>query len=243
MSLLPSRRTGDDCPSDFRLDGFVAGDLPAEVRAAVRAHCDTCDACGARLSALSAQAARFDRPFPTAPTRRRRSWVPVAALAAMAAGIALVVAWPTAEPEPVGGGESGVRLKGGVGISALVARGDRVRPLDPRDRVAPGDRLQFRTTFDAARHVAILSRDGAGVVSVYFPPGGTESARVPAGAERELESSTILDATLGLERVYALVCDAPFELSALRRSLEVGEAPEPPRGCALERFELRKAAP
>jgi hypothetical protein len=116
-----------------------------------------------------------------------------------------------------------------------------VREAGDAEVVHPSDQLQFVYSSRSPGYVAVLSRDGAGTVSVYFPDGGTTAARVPPGREQLLPSSTILDETLGGERVFALFCSSPIDLEPVRLELAAGRAPAPP-GCAVQRIDLDKRA-
>ena len=78
---------------------------------------------------------------------------------------------------------------------------------------------RFAVNTNAPEHLAILSLDGAGVASVYFP-GGAESAAIGRGRNQPLESSVALDSTLGRERLWAVFCKTPFRVEPLHERLE-----------------------
>jgi hypothetical protein len=107
--------------------------------------------------------------------------------------------------------------------------------------VYPGDRLRFELSASGPSHVAILSHDGAGAVSVYYPTG-KRSARFDALRDHALESSVELDDTLGEETVYALFCAEPFELEPLLRELAQGAELAKRAGCTLDLLHLSKRA-
>lgn len=102
------------------------------------------------------------------------------------------------------------------------------------------DQLQFAYTSSSAGYAAVLSRDGAGVVSVYVPSSAAVMASAPPGERVLLRESTILDGTLGREDVYALFCPSGLELEPLTRALRERGVLEAPEGCSLRRIELHK---
>jgi hypothetical protein len=88
--------------------------------------------------------------------------------------------------------------------------------------------------------VAVLSVDGALRVSLYYPSEPT-AAPQPAGEEVPLPLSTVLDDTLGPERLYVLACSSPLPLEPVLSRLE-REPLHPPlvEGCAVEVLHLDK---
>jgi hypothetical protein len=115
--------------------------------------------------------------------------------------------------------------------------------IEGRDgaRVAPRDVLRFTYTTQDARHIAVLSLDGAGVASVYVPEGAT-TRLLPAGRGQALPDAIELDDTLGKETLFALFCTSQLELEPLRTKLEQAGAKAfaPPADCQLQRLTLVK---
>ena len=107
----------------------------------------------------------------------------------------------------------------------------------------PGDVVRFVYSSREPRSLAILSLDGAGVASVYFPDG-PETANVPAAEDAPLPLGTRLDGVLGEEQVVALFCERPRTLEPVRQALQAapGALPEVP-GCSLATFHFTKRAP
>lgn len=133
-----------------------------------------------------------------------------------------------------------VRTKGTSRVGFFVRHAGVVRRGSERERVTPGDALRFVVTSSVPSYVAVLSRDGAGQVSVYHP-SGPRAARVEPGVERPLDTSVVLDEVLGEERLYALTCSEPIELAALSDGLRQGDGePAWPKACSIERFTLIK---
>ncbi len=223
------------CLSAYRLDRYRLGELAAEESAEVQAHLTTCAACRAAEEMLtSAQA-----DFPASATPRARPRRPLRALGFGAGAAALAALCLLAlRPTPA------VRSKGApVSVGMYVQHGQSVRRALPGEVVVPGDSVRFSYSSAEPRSVAILSVDGAGVASVYFPDG-PETLRVPAAEDAPLPLATQLDGVLGEERVVALFCSTPHALEPVRKALQAsGTAlPEVP-GCVLATFHFTKRAP
>jgi Putative zinc-finger len=236
------------CESDLSFDLLLAGDLPEDDERRVRVHLDTCRQCAARWAELRSQRDVFNELLPPIALSRRvsarpqwrRQWlVPAAALAA-AAGL-LLAFWPR---EDGGTRQVGIPGKKGAGtiFRAYIRHGDDIREAGDTEVAHPGDQLQFVYSSSRPGFVAILSRDGAGLTSIYFPDGGRTAWPVPAGRDRSLPRSTILDETTGPEVVLALFCSSPTDLDRLRDDLAAGRAPRAPPGCTVETMWLDKKA-
>jgi hypothetical protein len=223
------------CLSAFRLDRFRLGELqPAEV-AEVKAHLEGCQRCRDAETVLASAEAEFRTSG--APLRRRTSarrllagGLGVAALAA----VCLLALLPT----------SGLRTKGPpLSLGMFVQHGQGVRRALPGERVSPGDAVRFVYSSREPGFLAILSVDGAGVASVYFPEGA-ETAAVPAATEAALPLATQLDGVLGEETVVALFCQRSRALEPVREALQAsGPALPAVPGCTLASFHFTKRAP
>lgn len=237
----PSRQRPEACLSDFALDRRLAGELDAHEERDAHAHLEACERCVRRFGELSRERDAFRaEPLPPAfeayPRRKssRARLVAVTSALAMAAAISLFVGFRPGE---------GTRPKGDVvRLGFYVKHGESVRLGGSGERVAPGDALRFVYTARSTRHLAVLSVDGARHSSVYYPSGET-AALAPAGDEVALPVSTVLDDTLGEERIYGVFCPDAFALEPLRRALEESpdQAPLAP-GCVVEKLTVRKAA-
>jgi hypothetical protein len=75
-------------------------------------------------------------------------WVPVA----VAATVALVVAYPKTRPDEV-------RVKGAPVLSVFIKRGDEVKRWDGAERVRAGDRLQLKVSAEGYRQLRVLDGD------------------------------------------------------------------------------------
>jgi hypothetical protein len=107
-------------------------------------------------------------------------------------------------------------------FSAVAARGEAQRKVEPGDHLRQGDRLRFVVDPGTARYLLVLSIDGAGNHSVYFPAGGARSEAIPDRAG-ELPGSTELDAVTGPERVWAVFSSRPLDAAPLFDRLQSGE--------------------
>jgi len=164
---------------------------------------------------------------------------PIGAVIAAAAAVLLWVKWPGQATlllddadEAQDAGETGeppyLGLKGGAAVRVYVRRGAQVIPLDGGGTVHPGDALRFAVDPRQGRYALVVSIDGAQQISVYFPFGGEASESIGPTREEDVEAdgnialpgSVELDATLGDERVWILLSDAPLAVAAVRPALE-----------------------
>lgn len=252
MSHSLSRPFGDGCPSTFRLDQLLAGELRPQEQRRLREHAAACAPCGRRLDDMECWRARFlttppplpgwalpARPPP--PPRRRRAWT-YAAVSAVAIGTCLVVGTtgttvgpdsPPADRQPRSKG-------GGARLGLYVQHRGEVRRAEPGEVLHPGDALRFTVTSKVARFVAVLSLDGAGQASIYFPDHG-QAARVEPGVDVALPRSTLLDDVVGRELLVGVFCDSPVDLEPLRAALAAGAGGmAAPSGCETARLVVDK---
>ncbi len=255
--------TADTHLSDYRLDQLLAGELAPGDVALSRSHLESCDSCAARHATLVAEKSRFEardidgelatltsagQASPARPTgatvHRPRSWQrraigPAMLVMSLAACAFLLVQVVNTDRPPE------IRTKGKPTINYVVGTGEVIEEPKFAARrggvVYPGDRVQWFVTSPGPVDLAILSRDGAGVVSTYFPASGSGSGKVEGRGTRAVPLSTELDATLGREDVYAIFCRGSFQLGELTEQLKTaGRAPEPIAGCTVSSLMLVK---
>jgi anti-sigma factor RsiW len=224
------------CLSAFRLDRFRLGELSPTEAAQVQAHLEACALCRAAAEVLASAEAEFRASAtplraPQRGGRRALGW----GAGAVAVAAACVLAFQPG---------SSLRSKGPpASVGMYVQHGPDVRRALPGEAVAPGDSVRFVYSSREPSYLAILSLDGAGVATVYFPEG-PEMVAIPAAQEALLPLATQLDAVLGDETVLALFCPSPRALKPVREALQAsGKAlPEVP-GCRLATFRFTKRAP
>jgi hypothetical protein len=244
--MLTDLRTerSEACLSDLGFDEWHAGELDPDTENRASEHVTSCERCRIRKARLDAQRAQFIERSPSAPARKenvapRRLGVVIRAFAGAALSAAALVALFIAFSP--GSREQGDRVKGSHRLGFFVRRGEDTLEGMPGQRVFPGDQLRFVVTMREAAHVAVLSRDGAGKASVYFPTTGTHAQRLAESAARPLDGAIELDDTLGRERILGVFCPESFELEPLRRALEAQAELRPPAGCALDELDVTKA--
>ncbi len=220
---------------DALLERYLAGDLGAERQAAIEAELKTSPEDQARFDELRADSAAFLIKHPPGPLvarategRSKRRWwrAFMPALAAAAAAVLLFSFWQAAEPDR--------SVKGGVAFTAFLKVGQDTHRIARGDVLHEGNQVRFALQAPAAGFVAVLSKDGAGHVTVYHPFG--ESQAAPYLPDQALMPGAIaLDATKGREQVWAVYSAQPFALGPLVESLEKsGELPKDDGRTVLE---------
>jgi len=260
--MLMELRRGlpEGCISDLAFDEWRADELDRDSIERYEAHLETCARCQQRHDAIAAQAESFLEKFPrlelpqagrpvskVVSRRPRRNqwlgWASGGAALAAAAVLLLLLRPPTGEHGGTDTAEQpgNVRTKGSSHIDFFVKHGTQVRRGGDEQVVHPGDQLRFTLTSNKAQHVAIVSLDAAGVVSTYYPRG-EHSAGVGAVRDQALDSSVLLDETLGKEQIWGVFCEAPFELEPLRAALQRQGKPPALPGCNIDEVTIIKAA-
>ncbi len=222
------RRLGPGCASDLTLDQLATGELSVAERAATLGHIGLCAACGqahnrlqesratfastANLAALAADA--LSRAQATTSQRRWLfGWAPRLALPVGLSAAAVVMALALLMPSS-GVAPPDTRTKGGFSLSTYVKHPDQesAGTLHLGEPLHPGDRLQFRYNGSDAGFLTVVAVDGAGQISIYFPPGET-AQKIQPGRDLPLPSAVELDGTLGREIIVAVRCAAPIAVS------------------------------
>jgi hypothetical protein len=229
-----------ECPSRLRFDRWLARELAVEQMTQVELHAAQCRRCGAVLEELRRGYEAFSPVLPGALVQRvrqrnpkRRALVWAAPLLAAAAALLM---WTRSDDASL----DGTRSKGGSQLTFYVMHEGVARPGVDGERVRPGDALRFAYSSERAAYLAIVSIDGASKASAYFAEGG-RAAKVGAASRALLDQSTVLDATLGSETVYGMLCKEPIDLDPVLRALErTPDKPPAVADCALERIALHK---
>jgi hypothetical protein len=205
--------------SELAIDRLLADELAPADAAALRDHAAACPRCNTALDDALACRAAFAAapPLLALPRPRvRTAWLATGGGIALAAAVALVVAWPRPRPADE------VRTKGTAIAGFFVAHGDQVRRGSLHETVVAGDRIELATTTTEPMWFAATSDGG----TVYTMP-----LLVEAGRDRPLATSIELDTTPGDEVVTAMFCPQPFTIEDIAR---------PPDGCTTDHFTLTK---
>jgi hypothetical protein len=112
----------------------------------------------------------------------------------MAMLLALVILRPPEEPN---------RSKGDVDLGFYLLRDGQVLPGDPDGPVQVGDRIQFTTHAGSNDSMVLLSIDGSGQLTVFYPASGEKPEPVIPGETHVLEGSIRLDDAPGPETFVA----------------------------------------
>ena len=173
---------------------------------------------------------------------------PLVAMSVLAAAAALVLfARPRphgAPPEP-----ATTRIKGSEFGFVVVFRSKsdgRAGTVLPDVPLHPGDVIGFRVRCRSDGYLAIVSVDGAGVVSSYLPGPAGAMPLLPPGAQT-VEGGVSLDAVEGRETLVAVLCaeaaDAARALAAIKAGVASGgEVPRLALPCQQARAVLFKDA-
>lgn len=210
----------DDRPSphlsSLALEQFVAQELARATLDGAKTHLAACEQCRGRLVSIEQDAEQFASSIDlhdaigallrdSVPATRawyRRPSILAGATAALAA-CAVLVLWigqRSAGEEPTN------RSKSGLGFDVI--RRDlqgHVGNVASGDRLYPGEAIRFRVRASEHGFLVIVGIDAIQTVTAYSP-----SLQIEAGVARVLDGSIILDATLGPERIVAVVCEWPI---------------------------------
>lgn len=220
MSARAPLRRLEECLSDFAIDELVAArSLHVDPAPASAAHVATCSRCAQRLAEFEAVE---PPPLTAAAAAVRRKPRFVARAYAALAGSLLVggigVLW-SREPHavaPLAINDIVTRTKGT--LSLIVISRDlsgNIRRLTPTDVAHPGESLRFELTAAQPGYAGIVGLDAAGVATVYAPAHGS-LARLAAPGPVVLPDTIVMDETLGVERLVAVLCNEPLTVPALQ---------------------------
>jgi hypothetical protein len=185
-----------DAADRARVDAALAADP------SVRERLDALEADDRAILAAHppARVAASVRAQPRQPARR--SWlVPALALATVA-----VIAVVTPR------GEDDIRLKGETALRLFRLAGDTPERLDDGAKVKPHDVVQVAFELQGAKHLAVVSVDGAGQATRHWP--STDDTTAPDAFKR-LPQSFELDEAPGFERFFLVTSDAALDVNAL----------------------------
>jgi hypothetical protein len=159
---------------------------------------------------------------------------PVAATVGALATLAFLVLWMLP-----GERDDGLRAKGAASLQVVRERGGTVSETRSGDVFEPGDRLRFRVDVPSRSHLMVVGVEASGASYTCFPSDGSDDSRlVEPGSGRVLPGAVRLDASLGEEWLYLVLCPHPFN----RHDILPGEAGVigVPDGCSTRAFEMQK---
>jgi len=204
------------------LERLRAGELHGDEETRVRAHAASCARCGAELAGLEREAAQFKAEVPfeefqakveARPAQRQRGRVAGPVGLALAAGIALIVAW--GPMQALLGSQRHQNLTKGGSVLELFVGGTGAAPRLAQDgeALAAGERVRVGYQAPEKKFVLILSVDEAGIATALYPESGP-SLPVEKGAGTHLMPDSLELTGNGLEKVIALFSDDPIEVRA-----------------------------
>ncbi len=231
MDLTPNDGTR---PSLLELGRYASGELSEAERAEVearmddraRAWLDEVERARNALPAVDPGALRARAAIREAPSLPRAAntvkWFGAAALlAAVFLGLVLGLSPrdPTVDPDYVGarGAEAPLRVH--------VFRDGALRPWSG-DPVGEGDRLGFEVVATGHRGVVLLSVDGAGQVTVFWPASGDRPEPLGGEGPVRLPGSVTLDGAPGPEVFVAVYDRSPSEAASEARRRWQSGGPE-----------------
>ncbi|MBK7861279.1 MAG: ActD-like protein [Archangiaceae bacterium] len=234
---------------DWKLERYRLGELtPADHALIAQALADE-PAVRERLAALDQSDRAIRAAYPALPARSRpapreaeppspaRWLVPVLALAA-AAVLALVFM-------PRAAGPDDILMKGDGPVLHLfrLADPEHAEQLVDGARVKPHDLVQVAVALHGAKHLVIVSVDGAGHTTLHWPLDGNSLA--PVGF-KAVPQSFELDEAPGFERFFLVTCDTPLSpqlvLEGARRAGRAAPL-EVPGQVAIRSLLLDKGSP
>lgn len=178
---------------------------------------------------------------------QRRYWLLGAVTTAAAVAVAILVLRPAASTQSAIDAPEVTRVKGSTRLLAFRLVGDQVEKLDPDAVVHGGDLIQLRYNAGGQRYGLIASVDGAGAVTLHYPP--TEDASTSlAPKTTALPHAYQLDDAPRFERFFFFTADAPIDVSQTlalvrnfaQRSDSATATPELPAGLRQWSLRLRK---
>lgn len=216
--------------SAYLLEQQQLGLLEGSQAHQVQAHLTDCESCRHKLEAMQAEDRAFQAEPQHAPDlfarrvlakverraeerRPRLAWGWLTGMLVPAAAMAALLLFHLRTPS-----DSYVGVKGGARLTLTARSG----PLVDGARVHPGDELRFVVGAPAAGQVLVVGLNESGELFPYYPLQGERSAPIAAGQAVALPGSVVLDRTLGRERFYVLLSEAPLSVAEVRAAVKAG---------------------
>jgi hypothetical protein len=221
---------------DVLLERYRLGEVSADERARIEASLSSEPGLQERLGRL-AEDDQLARPAAAAladavrgrlePAARAASGVPLPALAASLACLAVLALTLIRDPGPA---NEDTRTKGalaGLAVHRKTRNGSEA--LADGARARAGDLLQLGYRAGGGYGV-ILSLDGRGRITQHLPAEGGAAVELAPGRLVLLDFAYQLDDAPRFERFYLVTADAPFDVARVRSALDAARqhAPGPP---------------
>ncbi len=256
---------------EWKLERFLAGELPASEMDRIRKAADSDETIRRRLEELRISNQEILKLYPpdtmSGRIRRRAAAaasqshasgirvVPFGSLPKLAAvAIALTAVFLIFFPRQIhrsikDATDVDTTFKGGTPALVLYRKTPTgAELLNDGDIARPGDTVQIGYWGVGAHYGAILSLDGRGEVTLHFPERGTQAAPLESGHLARLGSAYELDDAPGWECFYLVTSEKPFEIDTVMKSARsVGRVENAPSRLPLSgslnqsSFRLRKA--
>lgn len=138
----------------------------------------------------SREQAQKKAPVEIEPWWRRLLRPRVALLATLAAAASLLIFWSIPSIDT---GEHTIRTRGKPDVDFMVLRDEAVSPGDESALYRAGDRIQISYRSEGESSLVLLSMDGRGHLSLYYPTQGNEPLGIIPGERHMLPDSIELD--------------------------------------------------
>jgi len=207
-------------PSRLTLDRYATDELSTDERksidaflaenATARAHLDAIEAARSEVrafdaAAIRARAALLKDEVPAMPEPANRpAWQWIAPVL-MIAALLLVGLLTTLQPEP----PEYTNIRSTEDFKVYQLQDQQLHPYEGGTALGDGDILGFKVTTAGHKTVVVLSVDGNGAVSVFYPESGSEPLPLTESGVMALPGSVILDNAPGPEIFFA-VFDSPI---------------------------------
>lgn len=215
MSLRPPH------PSAFQLDAQVFAELPAAEQLYIESHLKACGRCQELRRETTESVDHFRRYMqPRFEPRQSRAWWRQFTFFGLAPALGvlalLLVFRPLWRSAPV---SDAVSLKGGPSLRLYGRHFGKVFQVRDGERLQAGDEIRFSVAPSGKPYLLVVSIDGAGGTSIYFPLQANQSGRLENTDSALLPGSIVLDAAPGPERIFALFSEAPLSADAVKSAL------------------------
>jgi hypothetical protein len=208
------------CPSDLRLERYLAGSGSPDVVA----HVASCAGCQSTIAEMHHAGDVFRREVYPA-TRERvvepgspwRAWVrwllcAVPVPAAAVAALAFLVTAPSRPPASYVGAKGAL-----LGMTVYTATLDGARSLADGSSVPASASLRFQVSVAQPCRLWVVSVDERAAVSRLYPPSGEGGAEVHAAGA--LPGGAVLDGQSGPERIYGVCAREPLAFAEVERAV------------------------